>query len=204
MIKEKYPSLKYTKDREALHLYVHDIRILTPTEYDKLLSFIPNKSHRALFELLMMSGMRYIEVQRLHDHPEWYNEKKNLIHLPEEAQLKHKRRMLERTIHPLPSEFRYIWQNFLEGGKPPAKCTWNKDLQRWAIKADIQPYGISAKTTRKVLESWMIAAGIPVNIVCLRQGHDSLTSMRHYQGLAFDDQEILDIKNKLRDWKLLI
>jgi hypothetical protein len=48
----------------------------------------------------------------------------------------------------------------------------------------------------------MIAAGIIESAVCLRQGHDSLTSMRHYQGLAFSDDELRDIKKKLTSWRM--
>ena len=32
----KYPKLAYVKDSQALHLYVRDIRILTPKEYQAL------------------------------------------------------------------------------------------------------------------------------------------------------------------------
>jgi hypothetical protein len=49
----------------------------------------------------------------------------------------------------------------------------------------------------------MIKAGVLESSVCLRQGHDSLTSMRHYQGLAFFDDEIRDIKKQLTAWGML-
>jgi hypothetical protein len=49
----------------------------------------------------------------------------------------------------------------------------------------------------------MIKAGVLESTVCLRQGHDSLTSMRHYQGLAFSEEEIRDINNQLIAWGLL-
>ena len=99
----KYPILAYVKDSQALHLYVRDIRILTPKEYQALRSAIPKDSHKTIFDILLITGMRYAELLRLYDNPAWYNEKKNLIHLSQEAQKKHKRRQLERTIHPLPS-----------------------------------------------------------------------------------------------------
>lgn len=199
----KYPVSKFVKDNDMLHLYVKDVRVLTVPEYENLLLNINQKKHKTLFELSVICGMRFIEIHRLYQHPEWYNEKRNIIHLPEEASLKVKRKQLMRTIHPLPSEFKYIFENFKEN-KPPTLASWNKVLQRAAIKAGISPFGISAKTSRKTMESWMIVGGIPVNDVCLRQGHDSLTSMRHYQGLVFNDDELRDIKNKLRDWKLLV
>ena len=49
----------------------------------------------------------------------------------------------------------------------------------------------------------MIAAGIIESAVCLRQGHDNLTSMRHYQGLLFSDAELRDIKKKLTAWGIV-
>lgn len=54
--------------------------------------------------------------------------------------------------------------------------------------AGLSPYGLSVKTIRKTLESWMIAAGVLESSVCLRQGHDLLKSMRHYQGLASSNE----------------
>jgi hypothetical protein len=50
---------------------------------------------------------------RLYDHKEWYNEKRNIIHLSE-VQRKHKRRQLERTIHPPPSMFNYMLKDIWE------------------------------------------------------------------------------------------
>lgn len=98
--KPRYPVNGYSKDNDFLHLYVNDIRVLTPDEYRKLRDAIPKQHHKALFDILMITGMRYEELLRFYDHKEWYNQKKNLIHLPEEAQKKEKRKQKERTIHP--------------------------------------------------------------------------------------------------------
>lgn len=144
--------------------------------------------------------MRYIEIQRLYENPEWVMKERKAIHLPEEAQKKKKRKQKERYIYPIPPQLESILRYFFEGKKPPEKTTWNKNLQRWPIKADLNPYGLSAKTTRKSIESWMVAAGVPILEICLRQGHDSITSMRHYQGLAFTDSEKAEIKKRLAGW----
>jgi len=199
----KYPASRYTKDPGALHLYVKDVRILTPTEYESLKVAIPKDSHKTIFDILLITGMRYAELLRLHEHKEWYNEKRNIIHLTEEAQKKHKRRQLERTIYPLPYGFDYIIKAFWTGKRPPLEATWNKNLQRWGKAAGLNPFGLSVKTTRKTIESWSIAAGLLESSVCLRQGHDNLTSMKHYQGLAFSEDEIRDIKKQLTAWGLL-
>lgn len=196
----KYPKSSFSKDTDSLHLYVRDIRILTVKEYETLKDHIPMKRHKRVFDILLVTGMRYVEMLRLYEHKEWYNEKKNLIHLPEEAQRKAKRKQVERTIHPLPSMFGEVLNAFWMDKKPPLESTWNKNLQRWAVDAGISPYGVSAKTTRKTIESWMIAGGITESTCCLRQGHDALTSMKHYQGLAFSDDEVRDIKRQLASW----
>jgi Phage integrase family. len=200
----KYPVLQLKRDPESIHHYLKgEVRILTPGEYQKIKNVIPQKRHRTLFDILMITGMRYIEVQRLWDHREWYLRKDNIIHLPEEAQKKHKRSQLERTIHPLPGMFELLMDNFFEERKSPAESNWNRDLRKWAEDAGINPYGLSAKTTRKTIESWMIKAGMLESSVCLRQGHDNLTSMRHYQGLAFSEDELKGIRKQLTAWGLL-
>jgi len=199
----RYPVSGYSKDTNNLHLYVRNIRILTPSEYKQLREAIPKDRYKTIFDILMITGMRFIELKRLYYHKEWYNEKRNLIHLPEEAQQKHKRTQQERTIHPLPSMFNYLLRDLWNGKPLPAQTTFDKDLQRWARYAGMSPYGISVKTSRKTIESWCVAASVPITSVCLRQGHDNLTSMRHYQGLAFSDNELNDIKKILTEWSIL-
>ncbi|QIB91007.1 tyrosine-type recombinase/integrase [Methanosarcina mazei] len=200
----KYPTQGLKRDRETLHLYTKgEIKILTPEEYQKLRAAIPKDEYKTILDVLIVTGMRYIEVCRLYDNREWYNDKRNIIHLPPEAQKKHKRTQIERTIQPLPSMWNYTMTSFFNGKKPPVESSWNRNLQRWARLAGMNPYGISAKTTRKTIESWMISSGILESTTCLRQGHDSLTSMRHYQNLAFSDNEQNDIKKQLTAWGIL-
>lgn len=199
----KYPKLAYKKDPNALHLYVKDIRILTPKEYQALKAEILKDSHKTILDILIITGMRYSELLRLYDNPAWYNEKNNVISLPEEAQKKHKRRQLERIINPLPAMFDHMIKDFLQARRPPLEATWNKNMQRWGMYAGINPYGLSVKTTRKTIESWCIAAGVLESTVCLRQCHDSLTSMKHYQGLGFSEDELRDIKKQLTSWNLI-
>ena len=90
-----------------------------------------------------------------------------------------------------------ILEQFFLDPKPSSLQTWDVNLKRWAEKANLNPNGISAKSTRKSIESWMIRAGMPVHEVYLRQGHDELTSLRHYQGLPFTNSELQEIKRRL-------
>lgn len=200
-MKEKYPVSGFTRDKEAI--YVNGIRIFVSVEYDKFKAGIPKKRHKTLFELSTITGMRYAEIQRLYDHPEWYSESRNQIRLNEDAQKKVKRKAKERTIDLLPSTFPYILDQFFNWPAPPDIDTWNQDLKRWAIKIDFNPFGISAKTTRKSIESWMLSSGVPPFKVYQRQGHDPQTSLYHYQGLSFTDIEMHQIKKRLMEWGIL-
>ena len=109
------------------------------------------------------------------------------------------------------TETRYIFQDFISGTNPPdrtswnrdLKSLWNQDLKRWAVKTDFNPFGISAKTTRKSIESWMLSSGVPSFKVYQRQGHDPETSLYHYQGLSFTDLEMDQIKKRLMEWGIL-
>jgi len=178
-------------------IYVKKVRILGPYDYDLIVSNIEKDYLRTIFEVAFWSGMRYIEIQRLYNHPEWVMKERRTIHLPEEATKKVKRKQPERYIYPIPPQLESILRYFFSGKKPPSQQSLNNNLKRWAEKSGIHPYRMSSKTTRKSIESWMIAAGVPLNEVCLRQGHDSLTSMNHYQGLPFTDAEKSEIKKRL-------
>jgi len=178
-------------------IFVKGTRILGPWDYDQFVSSIQKDYLQDIFNICFWTGMRYVEVQRLHGHPEWYWPQRRTIHLPEEAQRKAKRKQVERYIYPIPPQVEGILKYFFKGRKPPTQTAWNNNLIRWAEKADMNPRGITSKSTRKSIESWMIAADIPLNEICLRQGHDSLTSMRHYQGLPFTLAEQEEIKKRL-------
>jgi len=176
-------------------------KVLTVEEYDTFLKFIPEKK-RVIFEVNVITGMRYIELQRLHDHPEWYLKDRNQIVLPKEAQKKVKQKQVKRTIHPLPSTFSYMFKDFIEGTRPPEQSSWNRDLSRWSRKAHVEP-DVKPKTPRKTIESWMLKCEIPEIEIYSRQGHDPVTSLRHYQSLSFTDYEMRDIEKRLTEWGIL-
>lgn len=175
--------------------------VLTVEEYDKFLQSIP-ENRRVTFEVNVITGMRYVELQRLHDNPEWYSKIRNQIILPPEAQRKEKQKLTKRTIYPLPTTFKYLFKAFLEAPRPPDRTSWYRDLSRWSKKADIEPY-VNPKTPRKTIESWMLKAGIPEIEIYSRQGHDPVTSLKHYQSLSFTDYEMRDIKKRLMEWGIL-
>jgi integrase len=134
---------------------VDGTRILTVEEYDRFINAIP-ESMKAIFEINTITGLRYIELQRLYENPQWYYKERNQIILPKEAQKKEKQKLPKRTVDKLPtSSFSDVFSHFLDGKKPPYRSSWNKDLARWSEKAGINPK-VVPKTPRKTIESWML------------------------------------------------
>jgi integrase len=176
-------------------------KVINVQEYDKFIQCIP-KRYQTIFEMNVICGFRYVELQRVYDNPKWYVEARNQIILPPEAQKKVKQKLVKRTIDKLPSTFRYVFQNFVTGVRPPDRTSWNRDLARWSIKAGIDPK-VSPKSARKTIESWMLKAGIPEIEIYSRQGHDPVTSLKHYQSLSFTDYEMRDINKRLTEWGIL-
>ena len=54
---------------------------------------------------------------------------------------------------------------------------------------------------------WAVSASegqrIPEIEIYSHQGHDSVTSLMHYQRLSFTDYELRDIKKRLTEWGIL-
>ncbi|MHC1754328.1 MAG: hypothetical protein AB9861_02665 [Methanosarcina sp.] len=104
-------------------------KVLNVEEYDKFTLCILKRC-KTIFELNTITGLRYVEVQRLYDNPKWYFESLNQIILPPEAQKKVKQKLVKRTIDKLPATFSYIFENFINGKEPPERSSWNRDLAR--------------------------------------------------------------------------
>jgi integrase len=175
------------------------VRILRPSEYIKLVKNIPKREYQILFNTLLFTGMRYIECQRFKKHPEWFDG--NFINLPEEAVKKMKRKQRERSVRLTPLGKQLIPFYLDLDISFPALQNWRDNLQRWATYADISPKSLSAKTTRKTWESWLVFY-YPERIteITLSQGHDTVTAIRHYLNMPFTDDDKRMMKDYLEGW----
>ncbi|MEM4150965.1 MAG: hypothetical protein QXO39_07005 [Conexivisphaerales archaeon] len=170
------------------------VRILRPAEYEAIRSVLrPEQS--IMLDGLLLTGMRYVEARRFQQHPEWLEG--NFIHVPT---LKVKAKQKERWIR-LSSYGQQVIPLFLKGARLPGKATFNANLKRWAKKAGLDQAGLSAKTTRKTWESWLVFyyPERQINIV-QSQGHDTLTSINHYLNLPFESSEKEAMKKWLDGW----
>ena len=48
-------------------------RILRPCEYKQLCNAVPKKDFKTMLNALLLSGMRYVEMQRFQRNPEWFD-----------------------------------------------------------------------------------------------------------------------------------
>ena len=178
------------------------VRILRPSEFFILREGAVERSgdidNQTKLDALTFIGSRYIEAQRIQKNPQWFDG--NFINLPTEAtkqgrqnmneNFKRKHEITERSIH-LCSRAKTITPYFLNKCSPlPTNVGWNNNLKRWAEYRDLNSAGLSAKTHRKTLESWL-AVTYPhlLDHIFLSQGHDRLTALKHYLNLPFTDQE---------------
>jgi len=176
------------------------IRILSPKDVDAMVAAIRKPYLRTIFDTALYSGMRYIEVQRLWNHQGWWLKERNALHLPREASLKPMRQFKERYI-PINPQLLAALPYFFENPPPPVPQVWWDDLKRFARDAGVGTDGISPKTTRATIESWLYVAGFETGWICLRQGHTELTSLNHYRGIPWTDDEKEEIKKRLAGWR---
>ena len=177
------------------------VRILTPQEYEALREAIPKLHHQIFLDTLLLTGMRYVEAQRFKKHPEWYLASRGVIRLSKEASRKEKQKLKERYVY-LSSRGKAVIPLFLKiKENMPSRIAWNENLKRWSVKAGLDPTGISAKTTRKTLESWLMAIYPERAIdIAMSQGHTTITAMNYYLNLPFTNEEKEKIKEYVKGW----
>lgn len=170
------------------------VRILRPSEYEMLREGARKLENQIQLDTLLLTGMRYVEAQRLHKHPEWFDG--SFIHLPAEAQRKKKRKQRERWVRLNPLG-RLTLPHFFRNKPLPHIVNFNKNLKRWAERGGLDPVGLCPKTLRKTWESWLVFY-YPrhIHLIFLSQGHNNLTSLEHYLNMPFTEQD----KEEMRKW----
>ncbi len=174
------------------------VRILRPVEY-KLMVQNLKSDYQIMFKALLFTGMRYIEAQRFQCNPKWFDN--DFINLPSAAILKLKVKQRERAIRLNPIG-KTIVPLFLDLDKKlPSRISWQEDLKRWAINENLTPDGLCAKTTRKTWESWLMFYYPTRQLeILLSQGHNSVTSLRHYLNMPFTVEDKMLMEEYVSGW----
>jgi integrase len=186
-------------------------RVLTPIEADAIRAVIEKPSSRALFDVLLYTGLRLVEVKQLRDNPNIFDsERKTLTIRSGKAKATQKRRNVCLSDRGLVAVQEYLKNPSV----PNSPSAWQMNLIRWAQRAHLvaipgqeqsnNPAGITVRTTRKSWESWLLEA-YPENIVkiTLSQGHTETTALRHYFNISFLEEEKEAIKEQVKGWACL-
>ena len=176
------------------------VRILRPWEAKALDNAIPKYEYQMIFEALLYSGMRYVELERFQKYPEWFNG--DFIHLPSQlASRKAKRKQKERWVRLNPAGKKVI-RSFLNVDKKlPSYKDWTDDLCRWAKYANIDFTALGPKTTRKSWESWLVFTYENKTLQIFQsQGHTQMTALQHYLNMPFTDNDKLQMKEFVDGW----
>jgi len=175
------------------------MRVLTPFEYDAIKAVIPKPKMQFQLDVMLNTGMRYVELQRFAKNPKWHLPSKNLIYLPSKFTKTRK----ERNVLLTPI-FNESLKMFLGMGNMlyfPSRATMGDNLKRWARKAKIDnPDNIAPKTLRKTFESWLVTADKNVLKILASQGHNSTTALMHYYTSGFTDRDKEEIIKRTAGW----
>lgn len=173
------------------------VRILRPSEFAQLREGSRQNTRSPLtnsaqIDACLYTGMRYVELQRLHENPTWFMPT-GFVALPKEAILKSLRHQKERWVRLNPKGVDAV-KSFLGVRQLPSYEGWTKNLRRWAESNGLTPGGLGPKTLRKTWESWLVYY-YPERMVNIfqNQGHTAITSIAHYLNMPFlpEDREAM-------------
>lgn len=174
-------------------------RVLSPSEVKSIIKAIPKPRLKMCFRLSLYSGMRYVEAKKFSENTDWFRPMRNMIIIPKTAS----KTRIERKIN-LTSQFTELLTVYLEGDnklKYPSNQSMTINLRRWAKKVGIEDFmNVSVGTTRKTWESWLIESGFNIMRILASQGHDSVTSLKHYYNNSFTPTERDEIKMETSGW----
>jgi len=176
-------------------------RVFRPYEVERLLKYgIIKPRHKTMFRALLYTGMRYVEMQRFQKYPEWFDG--DFIHLPNhKASRKHKRKQPDRWVR-LNNQGKMVIELFCNLTEDlPTYKGWNKNLKTWCKRAEIEDRGVSAKSTRKTWESWLMFT-YPTRILDIvgSQGHTTTISIQHYCNMPFTERDKVEIVKYVEGW----
>ncbi|MEN6342116.1 MAG: site-specific integrase [Methanospirillum sp.] len=173
-------------------------RILVPVEVEAIRSVIRKPSNVLLFDLLLYTGLRLSEVLQLAQSPDLFDNDRRIITIrsgkARASQITRNVKLCDKGVAAV--------KRYLERPKVPASpSSWQLNLIRWGGAAQLSsvpghdpggwnPYRLTVRTSRKTLESWLLAAYPDrATHIALSQGHTEVTALKFYLNIAFTREE---------------
>jgi integrase len=210
-IKRKKPK---TIDRERNVRLGGIIRVLKPSEFEAIKQQSTNLDSEFLLDLLLNTGMRYTEIERLikntnenidknhkiNNDKLWFRKEDKKIDLPNIATKTGRARSVSLT----PAFTNIMDYHIRRGGKIeiPTFQGMNQNLKRWSKKAAIdRPQIIGIRTFRKTWESWLVLSDKNWGRILNSQGHKDTIALQHYIDLKeFKEEDKKKIKEYVTGW----
>lgn len=173
------------------------VRILRPSEWETIRGSLDIDMKRICTSLLV-TGMRYAELQRFRENPDWLEG--SFIYLPKGSTLKVKAKQKERAIR-LSDMGRTIIGDLFQTPYPlPELPAFDMKLRRWS-KRILEGAPVNNKTFRKTWESWLVFYYPDKALqIALSQGHTSATQYEHYLNMPFAEEDRKDMRKWVEGW----
>ena len=184
-------------------------RVLTPIEAEALRRIISKPSSRVLFDLLLYTGIRFVEVRQLAESPGIYDSYRELIRI---RSGKVKATQKERNVYLCHRGIAAVEKYLDQPTVPTSSSAWQQNLIRWARAARLipvpggdpnayNPCRLTVRTTRKTIESWLLTTFPEVALkIISSQGHTEMTALKHYLNLSFTPEERVAIADQVKGW----
>ena len=174
-----------------------EVRILKPVEFETVRDAM-DPDMRKTSTSLLLSGMRYAELQRFRENPDWLDGK--FIYLPKGSMLKVKAKQRERTIRLSDMGKTLIHDLFQVLHPLPELPTFDMKMRRLSQRI-LDGTPANNKTFRKTWESWLVFYYPEKALqIALSQGHTTTTQYEHYLNIPFDDDDRKEMRKWVEGW----
>ena len=173
------------------------VRILRPAEFEIIRNAMDPDTRRICTSLLL-TGMRYAELQRFRENPDWLDGK--FVFLPRGSMLKVKAKQRERAIR-LSDMGKTLLSDLFQVPYPlPYLPALDMKLRRLS-KRILEGAPINNKTFRKTWESWLVFYYPDKSLqIALSQGHTTTTQYEHYLNIPFEEDDRKEMRKWVEGW----
>ena len=173
------------------------VRTLRPGEFEIIRDSMDPVTRRISTSLLL-TGMRYAELQRFRENPDWLDGK--FIYLPRGSMLKVKAKQGERSIRLSDMGKTIIGDLFQVTHPLPELPAFDMKLRRLSGRI-LDGTPVNNKTFKKTWESWLVFYYPDMALqIALSQGHTTTTQYEHYLNIPFEDDDRREMRKWVEGW----